>query len=177
MACRGKTKPPIHVPGAVTVPATHSEIELDGEWEEPDWDRTAAREVFKLNGVDARPFSEIRLLHDADHLYVTLYAADENVRSSEKFDLTIGKLAIDINPQGHLTPAVPAIRTGADLDGTLDQETDDDEEWVIELAIPLSVLDGVNEGALPVHAGRCDVPRAGGVHCGAWDGKIVLGAG
>ncbi len=160
---------------AVVVPGTSVEIELDGEWEEADWDHVAMREVFTAHGTEARPFSEIRMLHDNDTLYVTLYAADENVLSSEAFDLSIGTVSTHVNPQGKLAPPIAGVKTGADLDGTLDLEIDSDEEWVIELAIPISAVGISMDNAVPVHAARCDVPRAGGRSCGAWDGTIVLG--
>lgn len=152
-------------------------VVLDGEWEEADWDRIALREVFTAHGAEARPFSEIRMLHDKDTLYVTLYAADENVLSSEVFELSIGTFTTHVDPQGHLSPEVAGVKTGADLDGTLDLETDSDEEWVIEIAIPLAVAGVSLDDAVPVHvhAARCDVPRAGVRSCGAWNGTILGG--
>ena len=172
---RKRERTPYRVPaGVVVVPATHDEIRLDGEWEEASWDRTASRHVFVTNGIETRPFSELRLLHDAKHLYVTLYAADENVLSSDRFELTIGTLHMAIDPAGHILPEVRGVEVGADLDGTLDHEEDADEEWVIELAIPLAAIGGSDGDRVPLRAERCDTPRAGGTICGAWSGSIVL---
>lgn len=159
-------------PNVTSVPVTKAAIELDGEWEEADWDTRAAREVFKTNGVETRPFSEIRFLHDREHLFVTLYAADENVLSSDAFDLQIGRLAMRINPAGKSTPPTDSVRIATDLDGSLDDESNSDEEWVVELAVPLASLGDRNQ--LTVHTARCDTPHGSEPRCGAWDGAIAL---
>jgi hypothetical protein len=153
------------------VPTTTGEIELDGEWEEPDWDKRAERHVFiGPDGAEARPFSEIRFLRDAEHLYVSVYAADEDIHSSESFDVKLGELAFRVDPRGHLTPPIASIHTAADLDGSLDDSSNSDEEWVVEMAIPIAL---VRPGPhVAVHVSRCDTPKAGGTRCGAWDGSI-----
>ena len=149
------------------IPATTHAITVDGELGEPDWSRRALRDVFTApNGDLARPFSEVRLLHDAQHLYVGLYAADENIESSDFFDVKIGDTAFRINPEARITPAIAGIHAGVDLDGSLDDNSNDDEEWVLEIAMPLA--------SGPAHVSRCDIPKDGLQRCGAWFGQLSL---
>src|SRR5204863_9815163 len=93
----------------------------------------------------ARPYDKERFLGDDHDLLVGLYAADEDVRSTDAIDVTIGALALRVDPRGRVTPAVPGVRAAVDLDEdtSLDQPDDFDEEWVVELAIPLAALGGL----------------------------------
>jgi hypothetical protein len=100
--------------------------------------------------------------------------------------------SFDINAAGVVTDArrVPGgandvswesgIRLGVDRDGTLNESSSDDEEWVVEAAIPLAAL-----GLTPapgtrvlVDISRCDTPRKTKERrCGAFgspDGPKVL---
>ena len=158
-------------PGKDEIPHTTGPIELDGEWAEYDWSHGALRRQF--NGEDgqlARPSSEMRLIHDDTTLYVGLYAADENIQShADAFDVTIGPVSARVDASGQVTP--PEFRAGIDHDGTLDNPKDDDEEWVIELALPLAKT---GRGSLPVKASRCDVTKDGVKRCGAWSGVLSL---
>jgi hypothetical protein len=100
-------------------------------------------------------------------LYVALYAADEDVRAAAvpddgplwmgdafqlAFSATGGERLIDVGPTGRVTDArrtasgldhawSAGARVAKDLDGTLDDPRDDDEEWIIEMALPLASLD------------------------------------
>ena len=150
--------------------ATHTRIALDGEWNEPSWNARALRGVFVAEGGgEARPYSEIRLLRDETHLFIGLYAADEDIKSDDAFDVTAGTLAMHVTAAGRATPAT--VRVAIDRDGTIDNSHDDDEEWVIEAAVPLAAL-----GPWPVtiHAARCDVTKDGVRHCGSWQAPVDL---
>jgi hypothetical protein len=146
-------------------PATR--IALDGELDEPAWNAVAMRGVFEANGVQARPYAEIRLLRDETHVLVGLYAADEDIRSDDSFDLTAGAFVAHLTADGRATPAT--VRTAVDRDGTLDDPNDDDEEWVIEAAIPIAAL-----GPAPVamSAERCDRTKDGVKRCSSWRGSF-----
>jgi len=135
-------------------------IHLDGEWDEPEWPHALRAQMRTPDGALARPSSEMRLLRDDDNLYVGLYAADEDIRSTDAFDVTVGTLAIRVDAAGHITP--PAIHGAVDRDGTLDDAHDNDEEWVVELAIPLGSISPLAS----VHARRCDTPKDGILRCG-----------
>lgn len=162
--------PPVPLaPGEV--PAVREPIVIDGELHERDWNELARFGVFTAGGGEARPYSQIRLLRDAQTLYVGLYAADQDIRSSDAFELAIGTLKLSIDPRGLITPPIAGARAAADVDDTLDDPRDEDEEWVIEAAIPLAA---VPPGATTIHARRCDTPKDGHMRCGSWDGPLAL---
>jgi hypothetical protein len=86
-----------------------------------------------------------------------------------------GGLACDTGWQSGATVAV-------DSDGTMNQIGDNDEEWAVEMAIPLSALGipAARPGTrIPFSVRRCEVGQ-GGVHaCGSWgageaSGTLVL---
>lgn len=158
------------------IPHTTGPIKIDGEWHEPDWPQTALRGQFVGDdGQLARPSSELRLLHDDKDLIVALYAADDNIQSTDAFDLTVGKLALRFDATGKVTPATPGVRAAVDMDeGTIDNPKDNDEEWVVELAIPLAQT-GLAPGAhVPIHAARCDTPKRQPQRCSSWAGSLTV---
>lgn len=163
-----------HAAATDVVPHTTGPIQIDGEWDEPDWPKVAMRA--QLHGDDgqlARPSSELRFLRDDHDLLIALYAADDNIETRDAFDLTVGTLALHVPATARVTPAVPGLRAKSGFDeGTLDNPKDDDEEWVVEIAIP---LDTVGRGKKDVHVGRCDVQRANGEkRCASWSGTITI---
>src|SRR6185295_2246285 len=101
-------------------------IALDGELDEAAWNLRALRGVFSAQSAQARPYSEIRLLRDETHLFIALYAADEDIRSDDAFELTAGPFVARLTAAGRATPAT--VRVAVDRDGTLDDPHDDDEE-------------------------------------------------
>jgi hypothetical protein len=142
-------------------------IALDGELDEPGWNARAQRGVFLgSDGKLARPYSEIRLLADADNLYLGLYAADEDIESTDAFELQLGTLAVTAHADGK----VSAGTAGIDRDGTLDKPSDDDEEWVVELAIPRAQL----SDPLSITAVRCDTPKDRKPRCGQWSATLAF---
>lgn len=158
---------------AVVIAETKTPIVIDGELSEPDWNKVGAPRVFTANGGEARPYSQVRLLHDATTLYVGLYAADQDVRSTDKFDLAVGSLKLAVTSTGVVSPAVPGVRAAKDLDGTIDHSDDEDEEWVIELAIPLDAAGLARpDVAVPFRASRCDTPKDKVVRCGEWAANV-----
>ncbi len=158
---------------AVVIAATATPIKIDGELSEPEWNKVGAPRVFTANGAEARPYSQVRLLHDATTLYVGLYAADQDVRSTDKFDVAVGPLTLAVTANGVVSPAVPGVRAAKDLDGTIDHPQDEDEEWVIELAIPLDAAGlAKSDVAVPFRASRCDTPKDGVVRCGEWVANV-----
>lgn len=175
VGCRSHEPQPrarVTPPPADTIPRATSAITIDGEWIEPDWSARALRGQFRgSDGQLARPSSELRLLHDDHDVLVALYAADENIETRDAFDLTIDTLALHVTATAEVTPATPGIRAKVDYDeGTRDDAHDDDEEWVVELAIPLSLV------AAPRHtisASRCDTPKDGVQRCATWAGSAA----
>lgn len=165
--------------GVAAVPYTRTPVLIDGEWAEPEWDRVALRGVLAApGGGEARPFSELRLLRDAETIYVALYAADEDIRSTDHFDVTIGDASVRVDPTGRVTPAIAGVHAAVDLDeGTIDRGDDDDEEWVVELAIPVAAIGAAPGAIVPVRGARCDTPKGGPPSCGEWRGELALVGG
>ena len=158
------------------VPMTTGAITIDGEWDEPDWSKRALRGQFiGDDGQLARPSSEVRFLHNDRDLFVGLYAADDNIESKDAFDLTIGSLTLRADATGKVTPSPPGVRIAIDRDGSLDDPENFDEEWVIELEIPLTLVGLDHETAgVQASAARCDVPKGDSARCGQWSGAILL---
>jgi hypothetical protein len=64
-----------------------------------------------------------------------------------------------------------------DADGTMNQPEDEDEEWIVEGAIPLRSLgvEGAGRGAsLRVELRRCDTPKGGTARCGEYRGELLV---
>jgi hypothetical protein len=155
------------------VPHVTGVIKIDGEWHETDWLKTALREQFLgSDGQLSRPTSEVRFLRDDTMLYVGCYAADDDIRSTDAFDVNLGSLALHIDAKGTSTPDVTGMKVGVDRDGTLDDPKNFDEEWRLEIAIPIDSLPG--HGLTNVSVSRCDSPKHGGRLCNAWSGRLVL---
>ena len=171
---------------------------IDGELEETAWPKAAMVGAFLgADGKLARPHSEIRATHRDGVLYLALYAADEDIRggsakpdgpvwlSGDAFHLELGvgdtTHLFDISPRAVITDArrqgrgswdygwQSQAKAGVDVDGTFDDPSDDDEEWVVELAVPLASigLSGRRGERLTLSARRCDHPKPGGVFCGS----------
>jgi hypothetical protein len=105
-----------HLPGSIT---------LDGDTDDPGWTQPpgpARTGPFRLpSGAEARPYSDVRLLWGDAHLYLALYAADEDIRTrtdepdgplwlDDSFRLTFRRddveYAIEVSPKGIVTDAV-----------------------------------------------------------------------
>jgi hypothetical protein len=171
IACNRAT--PADEPAPLAIPSATGPIKIDSEWDEPDWSKTALRGQFL--GSDhqlSRPTSEVRFLRDASTLYVGLYAADDDIRSTDAFQLVIGGLAIRLDATGKATPTLPGMKVAIDRDGTLDDPSNFDEEWLLEIAIPLAALP--SHGPTQVEASRCDTPKHSGPTCASWSGRIAL---
>ena len=160
------------------VPKATAPIKIDGEWNDPDWNNNSLQ--FKFRGLDgddaerARPYSEVRFVHDDSNLYVALYASDVNIVSSDVFELAIGPLAVQINPAGKVTPESPDIKVGVDADGTIDDPSNHDEEWKLEISIPLAKTGLAAGKPVDAHTSRCDVMPDGKKRCGEWRGQLAL---
>lgn len=153
-------------------------------------------------GVEARPYSDARFLRDDASLYVALYAGDEDIRATvtdhdgpvwldDSFSLHLTPATpgsptyvIEISAGGVITDGrrdkggkvdlgwESGTKLAVDRDGTLNDPRDEDEEWVIEAAIPLRSL-GVRPGdQVMIDVSRCDGPKAGGRRrCGSFGAR------
>jgi hypothetical protein len=178
--------------GAVLrVPHAPGAIALDGDDDDPGWTRppgpARTGPFAAAGGAPARPCSEARLLWGDGYLYVLLYAADDDIRARDDgFRLRLSRgareYAIEVTADG----AVRDVARGADgsidanwasgthvsreLDGTPDDARDVDEEWSLEVAVPLASL-GM-KGEAGESAGfaveRCDASSARALACSQW---------
>ena len=163
-------------PTSATVPRTRTAISIDGVFNEPDWVTTYSLTI-QLRGDDgdfSRPYSEVRFLHDDSNLYVALYAADTDITSDDAFDLDVGNLHERLFASGKVTPSAPDVKLSVNVDGTLDNPASKDEEWRVELAIPLALTGLALDVPADTHVGRCDTMKDGSRLCGAWSGKLSL---
>ncbi len=169
----------------VHVPHATEQTKVDGELDEPMW-RAAAREIF-----GTRPYSDVRLAWGNGALHVGLYASDHDIVTAhvapdgpvwrgDAFHLVVttkaASYAFDVDPRCTLTDGTRkdkgawsyAWQSGAklacDADGTIDTPGDNDEEWVVEMDIPLAAI-GLEEksGArAELFVRRCDLRETGG---------------
>jgi hypothetical protein len=184
------------------VPHARASIVLDGDTDDPGWTAPpgpARTGPFRFaSGARARPYSDARMAWGDGQLYVLLYAADEDIRSrGERFRLTFSRggrsFALDVAPDGQVRGTIrdrrgassgwaSGVHASREIDGTLDDPRDRDEEWSVELALPLASLGmkgerGESAGFSVVHCRRqADANAAGG--CGGWGdpegGRLVL---
>ncbi len=184
------------------VPHAAGAISLDGDMDDPGWlrARPARTNAFQLtDGTRARPYSDARFVWGDGCLYVLLYAADQDIRATQtqpdaplwledSFHLVFsdadGDRTIDVSPSGVVTDAQQlrgkaidygwssGVHVSRELDGTPNDPRDDDEEWVLELAIPLDALglSGERGERIGFSVSRCDTPKHARQVCAAWNG-------
>jgi hypothetical protein len=189
------------------VPRLHGELQLDGALTEPGWHAAGRTGPFlDVIGKAAIPYSEARVTWDDERLYVGLYAADEDIEAhvtahdapvwtDDSFLVRISTgdnrrdvYAIDVSATGVISDARgtqrgfdPAWESGAavavDHDGTVNDPSDQDEEWVVEMSIPFASLGvtPVRGAKLGIEIARCDKPKHAPRRCG-WFGKTPAGA-
>lgn len=189
------------VPAAIELHVPHATgpIALDGDMDDPGWQGTIARtQAFvDRSGTPARPYSDARFVWGDGHLYVALYAADEDIRATRTepdaplwlddafhlvFERAGERVAFDVSPLGTLTDARSVgggpldftwqsdAHVSHELDGTPNKPDDDDEEWVLEMAIPFESLGLTGEKGerIGVSVRRCDTPKGGRRVCGTF---------
>jgi hypothetical protein len=183
----------------VTAPVV-IDAELEGKrfWE---GDRGSTGNFKDQAGGGMVPYTEAKARWGNGQLYFVLYAGDLDlegtvrehdgpVERDDAFHLEFGAgdaiRVVSVSVLGTVADALcrgagagracdPAwqshARVAVDRDGTLNKLGDNDEEWVVEMAVPLSEL-GVAADAsgarLPFSVSRCEVARAGRRACGSW---------
>jgi len=194
--------------GVLRVPFAKSGVAIDRHDDELAWQRAATTGPLQEPGraVQARPYSLARLLWDEKNLYLSLYAADQNIQAPDRgqdaplwlhdaFALRLQAdvpraplFLLDVAPSGAVTDlqqqpgARPtatwhsAARVSVDVDGSLNDPTgEDDEEWVVFMALPWQSLGIAARPGLRLRLGmgRCDVPKNGTRRCGEWGGPTT----
>ena len=189
------------------VPHAAGPIVLDGDMDDPGWRSATARTgaFVDAGGDPVHPYSDARLVWGDGHLYVALYAADEDIRATQPdadaplwredaFQLLFAdgaaERSIDVSPLGTVTDARRAgsapfdyawqsgVHVSREIDGTLNRPDDDDEEWVIEMAIPFESLGlrGERGESTGFRVRRCDTPHDGRRICASWGWGREAGA-
>ena len=160
----------------------------------------------------ATPYSEARFLWGDGLLYVGLYASDEDICATHEahdshvwlddsfrlaFDDGAREYLFDVSALGALADGVRTLaipngiidyawssnaRVSHELEGSLNDPSNNDEEWVIEMAIPLASLGqkGAPGEKLGLSVARCDTPKGQPRSCSDWGrshgrGVIALG--
>lgn len=148
---------------------------LDGAAEEADWIRTASTGAFgsPLDGSPLSPHTELRALWNDEALWLGVYCADQDLRSSDSVHLSLkaaNEVLLAISPAGVLRGAPPGVHAAVEVDGTLDgEEGGDDEEWVVELEVPWKAL-GLKAPppSVEVAAWRDDAPKGAASRTVTW---------
>ncbi len=185
-----RSKPTGPEPKVVHVPRAGEPVKIDGDLDEPSWQTSARRLFVKQDGTEAKPYSDIRLTWSDGVLHVGLYASDHDIVTAhvpvdgpiwrgDDFHVvfTQGKKqwAIDVDPKCTITDGTredegrwdyawqSGARAACDADGTIDQPGDNDEEWVVEMDVPLAALGMSKSGdRTDLVVRRCDLKEPGG---------------
>jgi hypothetical protein len=198
----------LHVPRAPARIRVNAELEGKKVWEA---DTGTTRNFKTDAGDGMVPYTEAKLRWGEGTLYLLLYAGDLDlegrtrrpdgpVEEDDAFHLEFGAgkqvRTVAVSVLGTLADALCTragtrlscdpkwqshARVAVDRDGTLNKIGDNDEEWVIEMAIPLSSLGLAHAGPgtrLPFSIRRCEVGQNGRHACGSWgarpQGELVL---
>ena len=157
------------------------------------------------------PYTEAKFRWGSDRLYLMLYAGDLDLEGTVKkadgpidkddsFRIEFGDgrdvRAISVSVLGTVADARCTVdgdrrrcdarwnsraKVAVDRDGTLNKIGDNDEEWVVEMAVPFASL-GISRPApgtrIPIFVQRCEIGHDGPHACGAWGraphGVLVL---
>jgi len=123
---------------------------VNGELDQPVWHEATRTEPF----VDAKkndpvPHTEARASWDDDALYLELYVADDDLRASDRVRIELdGGRSVEASPDRALVCRFGStrdckalgIRAGFDVDGDVDRDAEEDEEWAVTIALPWRTL-------------------------------------
>ncbi len=171
-ALLGMRQQPHVEPATFSIPRAPLPIKIDGELDEPAWTGNPARTGAFPPG---KPYSDARMLSDDTTLYIALYAADEDIETRDDafrivFDVNGTKHEIEVSPKC----VVSGARVACDTDGTIDDPSDMDEEWVVEMALPLAAIGVERHVPFGLKMERCDTPKHEARTCTSWSQRAVL---
>ena len=166
------------------VPHLTGAITLDGDMDDQGWTRppgpASTGEFLLDNGKPARPHTHARLVWGGEYLYMAVLASDEDIRSDDAFDLVFSQgdseHTMAVTPRAVISGSIEGAHASSEIDGTIDNPKNFDEEWSLELAIPFASLGMKGERGenIGLTLSRCDTPKDGSRVCSAWRGRIVL---
>jgi hypothetical protein len=117
---------------------------------------------------------------------MAVLASDEDIRSDDAIHIVFfqgdTQKAIDVSPKPVITGSIGGVHASSEVDGTIDNPKNFDEEWSLELAIPFESLGMKGERGenIGMSLSRCDTPKDGLRVCAGWGdaqgsrGRIVL---
>jgi len=160
------------------------------------------------DGTPARPFSEVRLVWGDGYLYLALYAADEDIETrtterdgpiwlDDEFRVVFSRegveYAIEVSPKAVITDSMrvgdgkwdytwnSGAHASVEIDGSVNDPKNIDEEWAIEMAVPFESLGMKGEPgeSVGMSVTRCDTPKRSARVCTGWGegesrGRLVL---
>jgi hypothetical protein len=179
-------------PATLSIPRATTPIAIDGELDEPTW--TTGNPARTGAFPPGKPYSDARMLFDDATLYVALYAADEDIetRTTEHdgplcdFDVNGTEYRIEVSPKCVVTDGRggkggkmdfawnSGARVACDTDGTINEPKDMDEEWVVEMALPLASIGIERHASFGLTIERCDTPKNERRSCTSWSRRAVL---
>jgi hypothetical protein len=198
----------LHVPKVTARVRLSAETQGKPYW---DTDDGVTRNLRDERGQGMVPFTQAKVRWGGGSLYLLLYAGDLDLEgrvkkrdaaleADDSFRLEFGSgdevRVISVSVLGTLTDSLcarsasgrrcdPSWDSGArlvvDRDGSLNKIGDNDEEWVVEMSIPLAKL-GLKKPAagarIPFSIRRCEIGHDGPHACGSWGatppGELVL---
>ena len=193
--------PPAELP--LFAPRAFQPLAVDGALTESIWRAAAHSGPFtdETTSQPAVPHSELRLADDGERLLLGLYAADENIvakaKKSDPLDPADDAFVVHIQHPGDAAPyelyvsangtireTLPASTAAApklaatscavELDGSLNNPDDDDEEWVVECIVPLARFGAHIGDTLEFAVKRCDTPKNAARRCGVWHRRVQI---
>jgi hypothetical protein len=199
----------IRVPRLPTAIPINAETQGKTAWE---GDTGTTHNLKDAAGRGIVPYTEAKVRWSDGNLYFLLYAGDLDLRGTvrktdgpvendDSFRLEFGSgddvRVISVSVLGTIADAICSNREGGpscdsrwssharvavDRDGTLNQVGDNDEEWVVEMAVPFASL-GIGRAGpgtrIPFSIRRCEMGVKGRGPCGSWGdatprGELVL---
>jgi len=183
-----------HAPGPITLDGDTD----DPGWLHPPGPARTGDYLFE-SGKKAVPYSDTRLVWGGDYLYLALYASDEDIEShvdepdgpialEDAFRIVFSQpgvdYAIEVSPKTVITDSVrwgdgdwdltwnSGAHASKEMDGSLNDPKNTDEEWAIELAVPFESIGMKGEvgETIGMSLTRCDTPKRGPRACAAWGG-------
>ena len=159
------------------IPRATAPVTIDGKSDDTIWPVAWRSPPLEDARGHRTPHAELRLAGDDECLYALVYAADEELRTRPRSDdprgvgdeirLTVGNTRIQLGPGRHEAPE--GVRVAMNMDGSVDEAGDMDEEWITEIAIPWKHLGATAQtDGVPVRMSRVDAPKGERERALAW---------
>jgi hypothetical protein len=168
----------------VVLEAARAAVVIDGELDEPEWTAhpPTRRFVDATSGGPSTPYTEARVLCDPAGLAIVIYAADEDLRGSDRVGAVLHAPGletriVEVDPMGEVRWHAPVgdrmdvpegVSARVDLDGTYEHDDIEDEEWIVELRVPWAALGMSGPGDVRANFFRRDQPRDAPMRTLAW---------